>query len=1110
MATIFTGAQSNESLAGVTNSRLLSNNTEFRNNLAARNLYTPDTEYPLTNVDAVDRTVGAINSIIAGITPFKSFNLKNTVFGRLVTDPTPLTEVGLIMLGKQFTLNSMSHISQQTFPVIKVSNLFDGSKDTKLFTKKINYSITKKEEISNFQQFLDTVVYYYPTKNYPFTKDAINSDFIKNSGTGQLQFLYTAINNNIYKQNDSTLTEYGIITEKPIQPRSSLLSVQTKSFFNFHDGVSYPYLNYHPSATAAVDANLAMIRSYNETSTQQEYAPNSDYINDNFGTAVRREIDRNFNGDKANESDRLTFSDDININSWIDTNTEFKNGDYNNKIVWGRDGLTVSTEEKLAQLKGLSEPEVSKNNGNVQDLVNGYNIKAGLLEYTKNLMNATEGQLIDITRKAYTKGGDLIGFNGSGIWRAPSTSLPEFRGRKGVRQHTALDQYDRFAKAIRFNGNKVYTGNENSVIYNSVIPRIHPTIGKDGKPDNKNLMFSIENLAIYTRKDDASNLGFIDDEFGSQIPICEVGQFNGRIMWFPPYNMEINETATARFESTVMVGRNEPMYNYMNSERSATLSFTLLVDYPEQLKNFSDKSNQQKAISEFFAFGGDSYDQSKIPENPELEIKKRQDRIKEIQGDTETAEPTIFPATNIFAVFPNDVPTDPANKKTDSKYSNLANIFDVMYKDLHYEIIDGCESSDGTGFGLNKDIYYISGLTEISAGVFILNPLDAPSQYNNSGLTGQFGLPCKLNKTLKDFYGDEANRKLYDINIVGSASKLFTETNTLDVQAEETYNEELGLRRAVAVKNLINKRLQAIFGKDAEGLGIKITTSTKGSTNASQDGATINAIPEQDTKQERSATITINRNSVVPEPKIPQISEEERTEIIQIQTEIEAIQTEINRKKLLASGCIMNERTSTGSNGEGDTGILHGFQAISGNHYYPVFHTQTPEDFHKRLTFLQQCTRQGAAKKYTPVVDDSGQLRARNSVFGRQPICVLRIGDFFFTKVIIENVTVDYHDTTWDMNPEGFGMQPMIANVTLQMKIIGGQSLKGPIDALQNAASFNYYANSTYTKDGMYLLPSAMAEIQDSYNKGIDTANNKIIKEFNERNAETKKILNNK
>ena len=190
-----------------------------------------------------------------------------------------------------------------------------------------------------------------------------------------------------------------------------------------------------------------------------------------------------------------------------------------------------------------------------------------------------------------------------------------------------------------------------------------------------------------------------------------------------------------------------------------------------------------------------------------------------------------------------------------------------------------------------------------------------------------------------------------------------------------------------------------------------------------------------------------------------------------------------------------------------ESAILGGFKSVTDNYYYPIFHSQTPEDFHKRLTFLQQCTRQGSAKKYNAVVNKDGILRAKNSVFGRQPICILRVGDFWYTKVIIESVNVDYSETTWDMNPEGFGMQPMIAKVTLNMKVIGGQSLKGPIDALQNAATYNYYANSNYTKDGRYLLPSAIADLQDTYRNGITAENAATIQEFNKRNADYKKVV---
>jgi hypothetical protein len=111
----------------------------------------------------------------------------------------------------------------------------------------------------------------------------------------------------------------------------------------------------------------------------------------------------------------------------------------------------------------------------------------------------------------------------------------------------------------------------------------------------------------------------------------------------------------------------------------------------------------------------------------------------------------------------------------------------------------------------------------------------------------------------------------------------------------------------------------------------------------------------------------------------------------------------------------------------------------------------TPEGLNSRLTFLHQCTRQG------PTLE---KLGAVNLAFGRPPICILRIGDFYNTKVIIDNITIDYEPIVWDLNPEGIGVQPMIANVNLSIKFIGGSSLLGPINKLQNALSFNYYANT--------------------------------------------------
>ena len=120
--------------------------------------------------------------------------------------------------------------------------------------------------------------------------------------------------------------------------------------------------------------------------------------------------------------------------------------------------------------------------------------------------------------------------------------------------------------------------------------------------------------------------------------------------------------------------------------------------------------------------------------------------------------------------------------------------------------------------------------------------------------------------------------------------------------------------------------------------------------------------------------------------------------------------------------------------------------------FHPAFHSITPEGLNQRLTFLEQCTKQG------PTTNNNSN--PNNLAFGRPPICILRIGDFYHTKIVIENLAISYEPLLWDLNPEGIGVQPMIAVVDLSFKFIGGQSLEGPINQLQNAVSFNFFANN--------------------------------------------------
>ena len=128
-------------------------------------------------------------------------------------------------------------------------------------------------------------------------------------------------------------------------------------------------------------------------------------------------------------------------------------------------------------------------------------------------------------------------------------------------------------------------------------------------------------------------------------------------------------------------------------------------------------------------------------------------------------------------------------------------------------------------------------------------------------------------------------------------------------------------------------------------------------------------------------------------------------------------------------------------------------------YFSPAFHSITPEGFNARLTFLQQCTRQGPTITASEV-GTSGSTAA-NLAFGRAPFCVLRLGDFLNTRIVVRSVNITYPDNMWDLNHDGIGAQFMMAKVTMNIDIIGGSDISAPIKRLQNAVSFNYYANTS-------------------------------------------------
>ncbi len=88
-------------------------------------------------------------------------------------------------------------------------------------------------------------------------------------------------------------------------------------------------------------------------------------------------------------------------------------------------------------------------------------------------------------------------------------------------------------------------------------------------------------------------------------------------------------------------------------------------------------------------------------------------------------------------------------------------------------------------------------------------------------------------------------------------------------------------------------------------------------------------------------------------------------------------------------------------------------------YFTPAFHSITPEGLNARLTFLQQCMRPGQT---IPVIGPDGKPKyndAQNTAFGAPPVLVLRIGDFYHTKIIPNTLGIQYDPLVFDINPEG-------------------------------------------------------------------------------------------
>jgi hypothetical protein len=693
-------------------------------------------------------------------------------------------------------------------------------------------------------------------------------------------------------------------------------------------------------------------------------------------------------------------------------------------------------------------------------------VKTQALFNSKGMMNVVtrKGDMNKVSTQTQTANGN--GFSkGNAVMKADMFDLNTGRyiGKKDAtaeetycRSWTTLDRYDQISKLVRsgidgvssnmdsseefngvgINGNVPYRFNtQGSVLDGYGIPKIAPYI-TDVPTDPKKFMFSIENLAWHGK---TVNLPKAEKGPGDLL----TGK-KGRIMWFPPYNIQFSESSSVNWEATNFIGRGESIYTYNNTERSGNLSFQIIVDHPSYVNSFRGSNGpDDHYVNSFWAgcIDPDSKWGERLTVSERTDIINTERLIPQEKVVPEECEPgplTIY--------YPND------NTIIEPLYENGINTGSTTP-------IDYTVNKDGLGQGLGTyKADYTPGSHNDSKKA---NGEGWPDRYNyglNYSLNGSS--PAATDSTSDVGSNGEKLFGYFDPNTDAYIIKHLTEicphcvatiTGYASEQGKLEYNKQLAKDRATVIKEDVRKKwwpsIKAAFPKLKESDFDKRFKIGETKQLSSTGCKPCDGIPKEERfvkcptdtlqcKLDRRASISFkfDKNLAAEDIAQPEPIKEKTNK--KIQNKI--IDRYYNESKYF-------EKLT-----DADPFVFDSFREKI-RYFHPAFHSTTPEGLNSRLTFLLQCTRQG------PTLEDQG---ATNLAFGRPPVCILRIGDFYNTKIVMDNVSIDYEPLVWDLNPEGIGVQPMIANVSISFKFIGASSLMGPINKLQNALSFNYFANT--------------------------------------------------
>lgn len=575
----------------------------------------------------------------------------------------------------------------------------------------------------------------------------------------------------------------------------------------------------------------------------------------------------------------------------------------------------------------------------------------------------------------------------------------------------------------------------NTVLDKNGFVRITPTHSGSMYVNMKKYMFSIENLAW------KGNTSSLSKE--------QLGPNGGRIMWFPPYNLKFSENINTSWNPNTFIGRGEELYTYTHTKRSGTLDFVILIDHPSILNKWRgtssesiDKEKNEQELLRFFAGEGildkELFPQSQ-PYNGEEERERRQPKT---YNSIEYLFLVYFPPFFSGADYIKENKYDELiellrkyNSGEDVEYvqdKGLKKTFEKYYSNLPIEklsinkedIINYAKETLGEDLCRNRNIYTFSDLLNIKEKIDKDNIFGAPK--------------TESELTLISYRGGATDNALFDINNI----KRLSENRGVSLYKILRHLSE-------EVKNT-KCLVKPVDGKISDDASIEIGVPDINSETA-QLGRFSYISLKVKYKDGMKPSLEENEVRRMDNNIVKQEKDNENMVTINLKSEQDDKIYYYDNEYLYFSH-IKNDN------------LINKYIVDKVRYFDPAFHSITPEGFNARLTFLQQCTRQGPTNSVGTANSNSNDYLKYAGIlaFGRPPFCVLRIGDFFHTKICIDSMSIQYDNNgvQWDLNPEGIGVQPMYATVSINFTFLGGQSLNGPIERLQNAVTSNFYANT--------------------------------------------------